>query len=499
MLQRPKRLMEVSIGKSDSRRRYFCGAFVSVLLVVAGFVEAHAQITNIQIKILSVDAARVRVELDLAPANVLSFPNAYAGILGLANRIEGVEASIEGRKVPIKKLAPGEYKAELAFSRVGYEVILVEPDIRSQMSHVSWLNKEQGLLMLADLLPTPPGKAASAETTVGLEVPTGWAIAANIAGGNAGYLTVDPDDLVFLVGPSVHKKTQRIGAIEVAVVTSGAWPFSNADALKIVEKLIQEYSNVTGYELKRDAVIMLLPFGREAGPEQWTAETRGNAVVLLLGNQASRKKILAKLSIVLTHEVFHLWVPNALALEGDYDWFFEGFTLYQALRMALRLKLISFDTYLETIARVYDSYLRSVQTERLSLVEASQRRWTVGSSLVYDKGMIVGFIYDLAVRSATACRHSLDDVYRQLFRLQITGQSNANEIIIKALNEQKGMDTFGRDYVTGTGRIDLVAAISSYGLDLRFGGAAGTATRLRLVSNPTKTQREALRCIGYRE
>jgi len=469
---------------------------VGVLLALTAFMEANAQVTNIQIKILSVDAARVRVELELAPTSILSFPNAYAGIVGLANRIEGVEASIDGREVPIRKLAPGEYKSELAFSRVGYDVSLVEPANRSQMSHVSWLNQEQGLLMLGDLLPFSPKKAANAETTVGVEVPTGWAIAANIASGAAGYLTLDPDRVVFLVGPSVRKKTRRIGATEVAVITSGAWPLSDADAFKIVEKLIKEYSNVTGYGLKRDPV---LPFGRQAGPEQWTAETRGNAVVLLLGNQASRKMILAKLGIVLTHEVFHLWVPNALALEGDYDWFFEGFTLYQALRMALRLKLISFDTYLETIARVYDSHLRSVQTERLSLVEASQRRWTVGSSLVYDKGMIVGFIYDLAVRSATACRHSLDDIYRQLFRLQSTGQSNANEIIIKALNEQKGMDTFGRDYVTGTGRIDLGAALSSYGLELQSGGTAGKATRLRLVSNPAKTQREALRCIGYRD
>jgi hypothetical protein len=45
-----------------------------------------------------------------------------------------------------------------------------------------------------------------------------------------------------------------------------------------------------------------------------------------------------QLEIIFTHEVLHLWVPNALRLHGDYDWFFEGFTLYTALLTALELK-----------------------------------------------------------------------------------------------------------------------------------------------------------------
>ena len=87
----------------------------------------------------------------------------------------------------------------------------------------------------------------------------------------------------------------------------------------------------------------------------------------------------------MSHELFHLWVPNSLQLAGDYDWFFEGFTLYQALRTDLRLGLISFNDYLETIARVYDSYLAASDRDALSLIEASERRWTTSSSLVYEK------------------------------------------------------------------------------------------------------------------
>ena len=77
--------------------------------------------------------------------------------------------------------------------------------------------------------------------------------------------------------------------------------------------------------------------------------------------------------------MLHLWVPNSLKLEGDYDWFFEGFTLYTALRTSQELgcnrlsKRCSIPS-----ARVYDVYISHPDEE--SLIEASERRWTSSGS-----------------------------------------------------------------------------------------------------------------------
>ena len=79
-----------------------------------------------------------------------------------------------------------------------------------------------------------------------------------------------------------------------------------------------------------------------------------------------------QLEVIFSHEVLHLWVPNALQLRGDYDWFFEGFTLYTALLTALDLKAIDFREYLDTLARVYDSYISYPNV--LSLIEAHHSR-----------------------------------------------------------------------------------------------------------------------------
>ncbi|MBC8030069.1 MAG: hypothetical protein H7Z16_08150 [Pyrinomonadaceae bacterium] len=485
------------------RSRIYTSARFMLLLVGCALLgptcvgEARAQAHRARITIVSLAPARVRVDLQLAVAtNALSFRNTYGGVLGLGDRIERLEATNGARSIQVKKLAPGEYQAETKFTLLSYEVNLTEPAQPAQLSHVSWLNSDQGLLMLADLLPrlADPGSVAS----IKLDVPSGWSVGSNVPGKNPEYLTTDPDKGVFLVGPSVREKSRRIGVTDFTFITSGKWPVSDGDVLKIAEKLIMEYTNLTGHVLQSKTVLMSIEFPGEAGPEHWTAETRGNAVVLLLGTQARRKRVLAKLGVILSHEIFHLWVPNALALEGDYDWFFEGFTLYQALRMALHLKFISFDTFLETIARVYNSYLSSSDHDRLSLIQASERRWTTASSLVYDKGMLAAFVYDLELRRATDCQASLDDIYRQLFRQHGTGQGSANETIIGLLSKPAALNSFGHDYVEGTGRINLQPALTSYGIQLRPAGPRAQATKLELVNNLSNTQRKALRCLGYR-
>jgi predicted metalloprotease with PDZ domain len=331
---------------------------------------------------------------------------------------------------------------------------------------------------------------------VEFEVPAGWAVGANAKKDGPRFSTDDPENAVFLVGPSVHEKTEPVGATNVSIITLGKWPFSEKDAIKISRRIIEEYARVTRFELKRNAVVMLVPYPGEAGPESWSAETRGNDVVFLLGRKASGKRVLSRLGIVLSHELFHLWVPNSLKLVGDYDWFFEGFTLYQALRMDLRLGLISFNDYLETIARVYDSYLASSDRDRLSLIEASERRWTTSSALVYEKGMLAAVVYDLSLRKLSDCRASLDDVYADLFRLLGGGQGSANETIIGILSAREGMKSFAKDYVEGAGKIDLESAVSAYGIQVQRGSSG---TKLVVARELNSVQRKLLGCIGYRQ
>jgi predicted metalloprotease with PDZ domain len=471
-----------------------------LLLNLTSVSNAYAQ--TLKAKIRLTDApARIRIELVLPrPTKTLSFRNTYAGVLGLGERIE-MPAAINdaGESVPVQKLAPGEFKSSDVFSRFSYDVNVTELARPAHMSHVTWLQRDQGLLMLSDLLPQPTSNSDRfASAVISIEVPAGWRVASNLKREGSEFSTNDPESGVFLVGSSVKESHQRLAATDFAIVTAGEWPFSHADAIKIAGKIMEEHLRVTRFPLKSNVVLMLVPYPGKAGPESWSAETRGNDVVLVLGKNASRRKVSARLGIVLSHELFHLWVPNSLSLKGDYDWFFEGFTLYQALRTDLRLGLISFDDYLETMAGVFDSYHSSADGDRLSLLEASERRWTISSSLVYEKGMLVAFVYDLMLQNLTDCGASLDDVYRDLFRVSATGHGSATETIISILGERDGLKSFARDYVESRGGISLEPTLSTYGIQLQQGTGGATATKLVVSRDLSKPQRRLLRCIGYK-
>jgi len=451
---------------------------------------------NVRIVVASTAPARIRINAEFPkPTDAISFPNAYGGVIGLAERIENVAArAAGGHVIAVRKLAPGEFQTSENVNQISYEVSLSEPIPPAQASHVSWLNRERGLLMPADLLPRSiKGSSEFYSARIQLELPAAWIAASNCETQTSlTCFTEEPDKTVFLIGPQFQVKSQRVSARDFSVVLSGDWKIAADDALRVAGRIVQEYAKLTGFELKRNAVLMLVPFPGDAGPERWTAETRGNLVVLLLGSRGSGKQIKSRLGIVLAHEIFHLWVPNALKLEGDYDWFFEGFTIYQALRMDLRLHLISFDDYLDTIGRVYDSYLSSPERENLSLIQASERRWTTSSSLVYDKAMLVAFLYDLQARSTSGCKASLDDVYRQLFQRFTTGQAGANETIIAVLNEQLGQQSFAQQYIEGKGIIDPVSALSPYGIAVRQ-----TSSGTKLSVHPTdKAQKKVLNCLA---
>jgi predicted metalloprotease with PDZ domain len=160
--------------------------------------------------------------------------------------------------------------------------------------------------------------------------------------------------------------------------------------------------------------------------------------------------------------------------------------------MDLRLNLISFKDYLDTLGRVYDSYLSSPDHGNLSLIQASERRWTTASSLVYDKAMLVAFLYDLQLRSMTDCKASIDSAYRQLFQRVTARQADANETIIKVLNEQLGQQSFAARYIEGTEIINLATALTPYGISVT---ESSSGTKLS-ADHADKKQKKLLKCLA---
>jgi predicted metalloprotease with PDZ domain len=469
------------------------------LIAAIGFVVlsigiGHAQTLTARISISSLtEPIGIKVEGTYSKgSDRWPFRNSYGRVVGLAERIQNLTLTdAAGASIPIREAGPGEFRVAQAVSAFSYQVSVGRPLNPSDGAHISWLSHEHGYLMLADLLPDLQTNAVRVE----FSLPRGWSVASSLPKSASGWYELpDKNNGLFFVGGELKEKRKRIGNTDLTLVTAGEWSFSREAATEKVAKIINDHHRHTGFELKGPVTIMLAPLIPAATSARWSAETRGSTVVLLAGRSGFS---LGQLSVVLCHELFHLWVPNALSLEGDYDWFFEGFTLYQALCAAVRLKFIDFQEYLDTLARVYNSYLRVREADDASLFEASRRRWTSGSNLVYDKGMLVAFLYDLKLRRASHNRRGLDDVYRELLKSFKAGSraTDGNETIVRLLARLDGDEQFVRSYIQSPGLIELETLLPEFGMRVDNLGQK----RLRVADALSRDQLEVLEGLGYRQ
>lgn len=490
----------MSLNKRQIRLFLRYAALFVLLFLVCHASIAQAQSIDASISIISVAPARLKVEGALPNGtNVWSFRNTYASVIGIGDRIENLTLfDAQGITVPVRKLAPGEWKADGAATRFSYEVKPDVPVMATDAAYVSWLTADYGFLMLGDLLPLSPGGDGKATSVrLSLALPSGWSAGSTETKGAGGrYEVRDMERAVFFVGQNLREKRASPGTMDFTFMTTGEWAFTDEDAARMAASILKEHAETFGGTLQERAMLVLAPFPRPMGAERWSAETRGNTVVLLSGRSPSKTAALARLSVPLTHELFHLWVPNGIGLDGDYDWFYEGFTMYQAMRAAGRLNLLEFQDFLNAIGRAFDAYQSARDRDKFSLLDSSRRRWTGSPALIYNKGMLVAFLYDLMLRQKTGGKRSLDDVYRQLFRRQRETQVRAdgNATVLSALNESADMREFTRRYVEGASAIDLGTLVAPFGLRVENGGVR---TQVVVADSLKREQRDLLRKFGY--
>ncbi|HSE21456.1 MAG TPA: hypothetical protein VLB68_07340 [Pyrinomonadaceae bacterium] len=425
------------------------------------------------------------------PGREWSFRNAYAGALNLGDRIDKFEVLDAAQEIlPVRKITAGEYRTDQRAQRIRY-TINASSRAASEVAHITWLSEDYGCLLLADLLPT---LFDGLELRIELKLPPQWS--AQFSGStddNGRAIVKKPEEAVFVVGPNLKKLSPPINGQRLNLALIGKWKVSDETIMESAQRVFAHYLKLTEHKLSEEPLLIVAPY-RFSGGNGWRAQTRGANVVLAMDPSASFRNWKGQLSVIFTHEFLHLWVPNSLGLKGDYDWFFEGFTLYEALITALQLKLINFQEYLDTLARVYDSYLS--YPSDLSLIEASERRWTSSFPVVYDKGMLVALQYDLLVRAESEGQSSLSDLYPRLLNLAQTQANDANTAIIGLLDSSVSDSEFSSRYVQKKGSLDLTSSLRQYGIIV---DSLGKRTTVKIDRNLNKKQKIVLRSLGYKQ
>ncbi|MDQ3754126.1 MAG: hypothetical protein M3371_05275 [Acidobacteriota bacterium] len=455
---------------------------------------ADGKVAQTAISIVSLSPPRIRVEGQLADETTnWKFLKEYAGVSNLSDRIENLRVfTADNSVVPVRKLKPDEFESAGPASRFSYEVNLRPPASSVDAAHTSWLTAEYGALMLDDLLPQ-----AVRHTCLRVAMPPDWKLHTSEPQSAGGCFDVRHTEKAMIwVGRQTREYQGRGRSISFTFITQGKWSFADEDLVHSISAILKEHESVAGATPFKHALVIVAPFPTPTDAHRWSAETRGNTVLLLSGNVAAKAAALSRLNLSLVHELFHLWVPNGLALSGNYDWFYEGFTNYQATRAATELGFLTFPEYLDALARAYDKYRAQIQTISHSLLAASDRRWRDAGTLVYHKGMIVAFLCDLDIRLRTKGKHSLSDVYRELLRRHSNGlqSQDGNNSVVQVLHSFAENSAKTKRYLASEDVIDLTTELSPYGLRVEKWGAS---TRIRVADSLQGAQYKLLRKIGY--
>jgi len=174
------------------------------------------------------------------------------------------------------------------------------------------------------------------------------------------------------------------------------------------------------------------------GPGNGGIEHLNNTTVSFTGEKLSNRDVEIKMLNFLTHEYFHHYnVKRIRPFElGPFDysqmnhtnqlWISEGLTVYYEYLLVKRAGLISEEEVLTNLSRNITNIQNNPGRLHQSLAQASYDTWKDGpfgtsgkdaskSISYYEKGPLVGWIVDLAIRNATDNQKSLDNVMSYLY------------------------------------------------------------------------------------
>jgi hypothetical protein len=420
--------------------------------------------------------------------------NQFAGTFGLATRATSVRlADRRASPIAFKELVPGEYLAEGPITGWSYDLAMAPMGRASAGAHVSWIGSDRGILMLNDLLPQIAVSRPVA-ARVRIDPAEGWRLITVEREVEKGvYEIPNAANAVFVLAKAGSCREVRAADGDVRITIFGDWQFTDADAAESIDRIMLSYGGIFGGISAGDAVVTLMRFPVDVPVGNWEAETRGNNITILSSDMPFKTQSAQRLDEQLRHEIFHLWFPNGVRLTGNYDWFYEGFALYQSLKLGVNVNRLRFNDFLDSLARAYNA--DASRTGRLSLLEASRNRWSGDGTSVYARGMLVAFLCDLALLQRSKGRMSVEGLLREIYHDHRTASPiDGSEAVIKAMRSHPELVPIVDSYVTGTEIFDWTAQLAAAGIEP---SGVNSPVTLRPVRKPDRQQRDLLDKLGY--
>lgn len=417
----------------------------------------------------------------------IRFLESMPGASKLAERVSDVKAfDAAGAPLPLKRFTASQYDASAQIAEWTYKVDLRPLANQAAAAHSSWIAGDAGLLMLDDLLPQE-GRVAARVT---LKIPAGMSVyTTEVLDGDA-YRVRDTEKAVFFVGRGLR----QVESTGKALLISGEWQFSDSEAEVFASEIVDNYTRLLAGRPRGEPQIAIFKFPHALQPGQWEADTRGSTVTIVSSDTPFKSQSIQRLHEQLRHEIFHLWFPNGVNLSGNYDWFYEGFALYQSLKLGVATNRIRFDDYLATLSAAYNIDRRI--SNRRALVESARSRSSGAGLEVYARGMLIAFLSDVAMLENSKGKRSTDDLVREIYQkhsLEST-RADGNDAITAIMRNRPELRPIVERYVSAADQIDLGPFIAPAGLEEV---ANGREVALQVIKKPGGRQKDLLNRLGY--
>jgi predicted metalloprotease with PDZ domain len=433
-----------------------------------------------------------KVEMTIAgasPSTEIQFPawNNLYQIRDFARYIEELTADCDGGKEQLTRVDLNTWRSEAkSCGKLSFRYTVY---VAGSPPFSSALDTQHAFLNFATLLfylPQERGRPIH----VKLLVPAGWKVASLLEEDADGFRAPNYDllaDSPTEVGQFDEYNFFQNGVTYRVVVHADPQDYSP-------DRLLASLSKITATET---ALMRDVPFSRYTFILHFPCEEGGGGMEHRNGTAITvRAKQLREhwesLEGVAAHEFFHLWNVKRIRPQSlepiDYVhgndtrdlWFCEGVTSTYGQLTLVRAGLIPRKTFYarlgSAIAALQSRPARLFQSVEESGLEAWFEKYgdyfrPERSISYYNKGELLGFLLDLALRHATTNAGGLDDVMRRLNedfarRGRYYTEADLRRVMAEIAPGFSGLEAFFADYVRGTRELDYVTYLGYAGLEL---------------------------------
>jgi predicted metalloprotease with PDZ domain len=427
---------------------------------------------------------------DAGPGTEIQFPtwNATYQIRDFVRNVQELHARCDGEPRELERLDLNTWRSgptPCARLEIRYAVYASQESV-----FAAALNEEHAFLNFALLLFYLP-QERHRPVRMKLDIPAGWRLATLLDEGPSPgeFAAANYDDLVDSpaeAGEFQEYNYHQNGATYRVVVHARPSGYSSRRLLDSLKKITAAETGLM-HDVPFSRYTFILHFLERStgGMEHRNGTAISYAASELQDNWEGFETTVA-------HEFFHAWNVKRIRPQNlepvDYIhgndtrdlWFCEGLASTYQQYVVLRAKLISPQTFYERLAQEIQILQDRPARLSQSVAWAGREAWLEKyadyfrperSISYYNKGALLGFLLDLAIRNGSGNQRSLDDLFRRLNedfarRGRFFTPPDLLAIISEIAPRFEGAGQFFSDYVEGTRELDYDKFFAYAGLRL---------------------------------